>query len=422
MAKATKPLTDKEIRAAKPKEKEYKLFDGGGLYLSITPKGKKWWRLKYRFNGKEKRISLGVYPTVSLSAARSQREELKRQIIAGIDPSEERKAQKEAAKQVEEQNQNTLYHVTQRWLESYKGQVTDNYHAKITNTLNNHVFQTYTLPDKSKLNLKNTPINEITRLEIIAVLEAIKAKGITDTPRRVAMLLNKVYKYAVTHEYAPHNIIADIELTVVLGKHTKKHYPTFTKTEDIKGLLNSIEAYNGDYTTKMALKILPYLFVRSYNIRYMEWSEINFKTKEWCIPAEKMKTKEEFTLPLPYQVITLLEEIRENSTSTKYVFPSFRSDGYPLSDNTLLAALRRMGYSKDEFVPHSFRAMFSTIAYEWANKKGGHGFTGEVIEACLAHNEPNKIKEAYNRSNYKEPMRELMQWYADYLEGVKYGK
>jgi len=263
MAKATKPLTDKEIRAAKPKEKEYKLFDGGGLYLSITPKGKKWWRLKYRFNGKEKRISLGVYPTVSLTAARSQREELKKQIIAGIDPSEERKAQKEAAKQIEEQNQNTLYHVTQRWLESYKGQVTDNYHAKITNTLNNHVFQTYTLPDKSKLNLKNTPINEITRLEIIAVLEAIKAKGITDTPRRVAMLLNKVYKYAVTHEYTPHNIIADIELTVVLGKHTKKHYPTFTKTEDIKGLLNSIEAYNGDYTTKMALKILPYLFVRS---------------------------------------------------------------------------------------------------------------------------------------------------------------
>jgi len=154
----------------------------------------------------------------------------------------------------------------------------------------------------------------------------------------------------------------------------------------------------------------------------MEWSEINFKTKEWCIPAEKMKTKEEFTLPLPHQVITLLEEIRENSTSTKYLFPSFRSDGYPLSDNTLLAALRRMGYSKEEFVPHSFRAMFSTIAYEWANKKGGHGFTGEVIEACLAHKEPNKIKEAYNRSNYKEPMRELMQWYADYLEGVKYGK
>jgi len=421
MAKATTQLTDKEIRAAKPKAKEYKLFDGGGLYLSVTPKGKKWWRLKYRFEGKEKRISLGVYPTVTLKAARLQREELKKQISAGIDPSEERKALKEEVRQQAEEHQNTLYKVTLKWLESYKGQVTDNYHTKVTNTLNNHVFSKYLLPDRSTLNLKNTPINEISRLDIITLLEQIKAKGITDTPRRVAMLLNKVYKYAVTHELTPHNIMADIELTVVLGKHTKKHYPTFTKTEDIRVLLHNIDAYTGDYGTKMALKILPYLFVRSYNIRHMEWREISFKNQEWRIPAEKMKTKTEFILPLPHQVITLLEEIKATATNTQYVFPSYRGDGYPMSDNTLLSALRRMGYTKEEFVPHSFRAMFSTIAYEWANRKDGHGYTGEVIEACLAHKEPNKVKEAYNRSSYKEAMRGLMQWYADYLEGVKRG-
>ena len=421
MAATTKPLTDKEIRAAKPREKAYKLFDGGGLFLSVPKSGQKRWRLKYRINGKEKLLSLGIYPAVSLSAARKKRDEMKELIAKGVDPSEERKAQKDEVKQEEAKNQNTLYNISQKWLESYRDQVSENYHTKIGRMLELHVFPKYKLVNGQTLHLKDTPIAEITRLEIIELLRAIKEKGITDTPRRAAMLLNKIFKYAVTHEYAPHNIMADIELTIVLGKHTKKHYPTFTKVEEIRGLLRSIDGYDGDYFTKMALKVLPYVFVRSYNIRYMEWSEIDFNAKEWQIPATKMKTKEPFTLPLPHQVITLLEEIKENSLSTKYVFPSFRSDGYPLSDNTLLAALRRMGYSKEEFVPHGFRAMFSTVAYEYANRKDGHGYTGEVIEACLAHKEPNKVKEAYNRSSYKEPMRGLMQWYADWLDEVKYG-
>jgi integrase len=364
---------------------------------------------------------LGIYPTVSLSAARAKREEIKKMIAEGVDPSEERKAKKNELKQQQEKSQNTLYNIAQKWLDSYKDQVSGNYHTKIGRMLDLHVFPKYKLKNGQTLYLKDTPIEDVTRLEIIDLLEAIKDKGVTDTPRRVAMLLNKIFKYAVTHEYAPHNIMADIELMVVLGKHTKKHYPTFTKTKEIRGLLKSIDGYDGDYFTKMALKVLPYVFVRSYNIRHMEWQEIDFKAQEWIIPAHKMKTKTEFILPLPHQVMELLEEVRENSLSTKYVFPSFRSDGKPLSDNTLISALRRMGYSKEEFVPHSFRAMFSTIAYEYANIKGGHGYTGEVIEACLAHKEPNKIKEAYNRSNYKEPMRGLMQWYADYLEGVKNG-
>jgi len=421
MAATTKPLTDKEIRAAKPKEKAYKLFDGGGLFLSVPKSGQKRWRLKYRFNGKEKLLSLGTYPTVSLSDARKKREELKKMIAEGIDPSEERKAKKDEVKLEQEKSQNTFYNISKKWLESYKDQVSENYHTKIGRMLDLHAFPKYKLKNGQMLHLKDTPIEDVTRLEIIDLLGAIKDKGVTDTPRRVAMLLNKIFKYAVTHEYAPHNIMADIELIIVLGKHTKKHYPTFTKKKEIRGLLRSIDGYDGDYFTKMALKVLPYVFVRSYNIRYMEWQEIDFKAKEWQIPAEKMKTKEPFTLPLPHQVITLLEEVRENSLSRKYVFPSFRSDGYPLSDNTLLAALRRMGYAKEEFVPHGFRAMFSTIAYEYANKEGGHRYTGEVIEACLAHKDPNKVREAYNRAEYKEPMRELMQWYADWLDEVKNG-
>ena len=153
----------------------------------------------------------------------------------------------------------------------------------------------------------------------------------------------------------------------------------------------------------------------------MEWEEIDFKAKEWIIPAEKMKTKTEFILPLPHQVIDILKEVEVNALSGVYVFPSSIHKDRPLSDNTLISALRRMGYSKDEFVPHGFRAMFSTIANEKANEEDGHGYTSEVIEALLAHKEPNKVKEAYNRSSYKEAMRGLITWYADYLEGVKRG-
>ena len=412
MARRVLPLKDTQIKAAKAKEKDYKLFDGGGLYLLVTKGGGKLWYLKYRINGKEKKIALGAYPVISIRDARAKREELKKMIAQGVDPSEERKAKKEQLQKAEVKKENTFYTISQKWWENYKDQVSESYHTRLGRALENYIYPT----------LKDKPIDEVTRLEIIAILEDLKKRELHETARRTTMLLNKVFKYAVTHEYAPHNIIADIETKDILGKKIKRHYPTLTKEADIKGLLLAIDDYSGDYFTKMALNILPFVFVRSYNIRHMEWAEIDFNAKAWIIPPEKMKTKEEFTLPLPHQVITLLEEIRENSTSTKYVFPSFRSDGKPLSDNTLISALRRMGYSKEEFVPHSFRAMFSTIAYEWANKKGGHGFTSEVIEACLAHKEPNKVKEAYNRSNYKEPMRELMQWYADYLEGVKCGK
>ena len=169
----------------------------------------------------------------------------------------------------------------------------------------------------------------------------------------------------------------------------------------------------------MALKILPYVFVRSFNIRHCEWSEINFKNKKWIIPAEKMKTKIEFILPLPNNVIEILKEVHEFSGNSKYVFPSFRAKDKPMSDNTLISALRRMGYTKEEFVPHSFRAMFSTIAYENANSKDGHNFTREVIEALLAHKETNKVKEAYNHSSYKDAKRGLIEWYELYLIKLK---
>jgi integrase len=414
MARITKSLTNKEIINAKAKDKKYKLYDGGGLFLQVLPNGSKLWRLKYRLNGKEKEYAIGSYPTIILAKARNKKEELKQLIADGIDPNELKKINKLKAKQIETKKENTFYNISQKWLKSYKSEVSENYHLKLGRALENYTYTKY-----PTVYIKNKPIDEITRLDIIAILEALKNKGLEETAKRTAMLLNKVFKYAVTHEYAPHNIIADIDLKVVLGKRIKKHYPTFTKEKDIKGLLMAIDNYSGDYYTKMALKILPYVFVRSYNIRYMEWQEIDFKAKEWVIPAHKMKTKKEFILPLPHQVITLLQEIKEYSTNTKYVFPSFRSDGKPLSDNTLIAAIRRMGYSKDEFVPHGFRAMFSTIVSNKGKSIIGNDYSTEVREALLAHKETNNTIDAYNHADYTEQKRTVMQWYANYLDGVK---
>ena len=411
MARLTTPLTATEIKSTKPRDKKYKLSDGRGLSLLILPNGSKLWRLKYRFQGKEKEYAIGTYPAISLSKAREKREELKSLVADGIDPNEKKKQDTQVAKDVEAKKENTFLRVSELWLKSYEKEVSENYHKKLERALVMHVYPS----------IKNTPMEEITRKDIIALLELIKNKGFQETGRRTAMLLNKIYKYAVTYEYTPHNIIADIELKTVIGSRNTKHYPTFTKEKDIKGLLHNIDEYTGDYSTKMALKVLPYVFVRSFNIRHMEWEEIDFEAKEWVIPADKMKTKTEFILPLPHQVIITLKEAAKQALSTRYVFPSSIYRNKPFSENTLTSALRRMGYTKDEFVPHGFRAMFSTIAYEKANDANGHGYTGEVIEACLAHKEPNKVKEAYNRSSYKEAMRGLISWYANYLEGVKNG-
>lgn len=409
MPKLINPLSFTKIKNAKAKEKDYKLFDGGGLFLLVTKNGGKRWRLKYRFNKKEKIIALGTFPSLSMDEARKKREEYKSLIAKDIDPNEHIKKGKEENSIKEKEKNNTFYKVSQEWHKNYASEVSENYHYKLERALENYIYPF----------IKNKPIAEISRLDIIEILQNLKNKGIIETANRVYMILNKIFKYAVTLEYTPHNIIADIEAKNILGKIQKKHYPTFTKEKDIKGLLLALDDYKGDYTTKMALKLLPYVFVRSFNIRHCEWSEIDFKNKEWVIPANKMKTKTEFILPLPDQAIDILKEVQNVTGESIYVFESFRTKNKPMSDNTLTTAIRRMGYTKEEFVPHGFRAMFSTIAYENANTPNGHTYTGEVIEALLAHKETNKIKEAYNRATYKNAMRSLINWYANYLNKIK---
>jgi len=415
MARVIIPLTDKKIQNAKAKEKKYKLSDGGGLFLEIRPNGSKLWRLSYRINGKSKEYSVGTLKEYSLQEARERREALKKLVARGIDINEEKKKKKLLHKEATEKQANTFYKISQSWLKDYSKRktLTENYTKKLESALINYVYPS----------IQKKAIDEVTRKDIMKILEYVAdTKGLRETAHRLHTQLNSIYMYAVTHEYVGLNIIRDIDKSIIIGKVNKKHYPTLTKEKEIKGLLLAIDDYNGDYSTKKALQIMPYVFVRSFNIRHAEWSEIDFKNKEWIIPSEKMKMKTEFILPLPPQVMKILEEMKEFKLSERYIFPSSRYRDRPMSDNTLTSAIRRMGYSKDEFVPHGFRSMFSTIANTRANHEGTD--KRDIIEALLAHKEKNKIREAYNRTSNRDlikPMREVIEWYGNFLEGVKNG-
>ncbi len=409
-------LKDTKVKSLQAKDKDYKLADGDGLFLYVTTKGRKLWKLRYFIDNKEKKYSLGEYVLnsdnqqigMSISVARNEALKIKQDVKKGIDPNElkkEVKIKKKIEIKENEIKQTTFKNVAELWLKSYESEVTENYHTKISRAL-----ELYTYPF-----IGNTPITEIKRLDLISILTDLKERGLKETANRTFQLMGKVFMYAVTMELVPHNITADIDKKTVLGKKEVVNYPSLTKEDDIKGLLLAIDNYKGDVVTQKAMKILPYVFVRSFNLRHMEWSEIDLIKKEWIIPKEKMKMKAEFVLPLPHQVITILQEMKQLSENQKYVFPSFRLNK-PLSDNTFITALRRMGYTNDEMVPHSFRTIFSTLANENSHL---HKHSHDVIEALLAHKEKNQVRGAYNRAEYTNQMRELIQWYADYLDSLK---
>jgi len=406
MARITKPLTDKEIKEARPKEKEYKLFDGGGLYLSVTPAGGKWWRLKYRFDGKEKRLSLGTYPHTSLKAARAERDRMKSDIAAGIDPTEVRKEAKQIQKDEAIKIENTFEKLARRRLEKVRDSISEGHHKRQLTAFENDVFPF----------IGTMIINEIRASDIVGILHRMDERGARESARKLFYAISKTFKWAVANGKTSRSPAADIDLSEILGERSRQHYPTITDDKGIRGLLMGIEGYKGDFTTKQALRMLPYVFVRPFNIRHAEWSEIDLQMKRWSIPGEKMKTGHELIVPLTESVIGILEETKPFTGDGRYIFPSTRHRGTPMSDNTLRAALQRLGYTKNEIVPHGFRAMFSTVAHEKS------GFAHEVIETQLAHSVGNSVSKAYNRAKYIDERVKLMQWWSSYLDKLKGGK
>lgn len=392
------PLTAVQVKNAKPKGKNYRLVDERGLYLEVAKGGGKWWRLRYWFEGKENRLSLGTYPDVSLKVARAKRDEARAMIANGVNPAESRKAQK----QKEEEQVDTLEVVAREWHTRFKGAWTKGHAATIMARLEQNVFPW----------LGSTPIGEIEPPDILPVLRRIEDRGSLETAHRVRGILGQVFRFAVAAGRTRRDPAADLKDALPPSK--EKHHPSITDPKRIAALLRAIDGYEGHHVTRCALRLASLVFVRPGELRHAEWSEIDLEAAEWRIPAAKMKLRREHIVPLSKQSVAILEELRPLTGAGLYVFPSARSSARPMSNNTLNAALRRMGFTKDEMTAHGFRSMASTRLNEM-------GWPPDAIERQLAHVEGNSVRAAYNYAEHLPQRRKMMQAWADYLNGLRSG-
>lgn len=393
------PLNDMACKQAKPKEKAYKLADSGGLYLEVAPSGGKWWRLKYRINGKEKRISLGVYPEVSLKEARDRRDDAKKQIAAGIDPSEHRKAHK-ATRQ--DRAANSFEIVAREWFAKHSPNWVASHSSKILRRFEADVFPW----------IGGRPIAEITAPELLTVLRRIENRGALETAHRALQNCGQVFRYAVATGRAERDPSGD--LRGALPPPKAKHHASITDPKAIGELLRAVDGYQGSPITKYALRLAPLLFVRPGELRKAEWSKFNLDGGEWRIPATRMKMREQHIVPLSTQAVIILQELQALTGGDQYVFPGARTNGRPMSENTVNAALRRLGYSSDEMTGHGFRSMASTLLNE-------QGWNRDAIERQLAHAERDNVRAAYNYAEHLPERKRMMQAWADYLDGLSTG-
>jgi len=388
-------LTASTIKAAVPRDKTFKLSDGGGLFLEVRPNGAKYWRLAYRLFKKQRTLALGVYPNVSLKDARSKRDEAKKLIAEDIDPNKVKADNKKA-------NQNTFKIIAHRWHDIKKSEWTPRHAKTIISRLGNHVFPY----------VGDYPIRKIDTPTILRVLRRIEARGTIDTTKRVKQICGQVFRFAISEGLGDRDPTADLQ--GVLKTATQEHRATLTDPKEVGGLLRAIEEYQGTYVTKCALMLSPLVLLRPGNIRHAEWSEFDFEEARWNIEAEKMKMKRPHITPLSTQAVAILRDIQKVTGQGRFVFPSIRSNDRPISDNTVNAALRRMGYTKEEQTAHGFRGMASTMLNEL-------GWSPDAIERQLAHCEKNKVRAAYNHSELLPVRVKMMQAWGDYLEQLKRG-
>ncbi len=399
MPKRIIPLTDIKVQKAKPKEKPFSLFDGGGLYLLITPSGGKLWRFKYRFDNKEKRLAFGSYPEIRLLDARRKRDDARRLLANNVDPDAVRKAQKQA--QVEEAE--TFEVIAREWQDKFKSKWLEGYSEKIMRRLELNVFPW----------MGSRPIKDIKAPELLSVLRRIESRGALELAHRTRNVCGQIFRYAVATGRSERNPAEDLKGALSPVKTT--HRAAIIEPKDVGKLLRSIDSYQGSFTVQCALKFAPLVFVRPGELRHAEWSEINLENAEWNIPGSKMKMKEPHLVPLSKQAIAILTELKDFTGSSRYVFPSERTFDRPMSNNTILAALRNLGYTKEEMTPHGFRAMARTILDEVLQVRP------DFIEHQLAHAVRDPNGRAYNRTSHLEERRKMMQQWADYLDELKQG-
>jgi integrase len=397
-------LTDKQIRNTKPAERPLKLSDGSGMLLLVTPAGQRWWRLRYRYGGKEKMLSLGTYPEVSLKDAREKRDETRKLIAAGIDPAGKRKAEK-AAKS--EAGANTFEVVAREW------------HAQRAKSLEQSTLDGIMMRMEAHLfpHLRGRPIAEIEAPELLKVLRRAEAMDLGETPRRLRQYCGQIFRYAIATGRATRDPASD--LRGALKPHKAQHHAAVTEPKAVGALLRAIEGFHGSPITKAALRLAPLVFVRPGELRRAEWLEFDLPERVWRIPAERMKMREAHIVPLSRQAIAILEELQpltghDVTRERQYLFPSARTRQRPMSENTVNAALRRLGYTKEEATGHGFRSMASTLL----NEQGWHR---DAIERQLAHAERDGVRAAYNRAEHLPERKRMMQAWADYLDALRDG-
>ena len=391
-------LTDTAVRNAKPGEKPAKVFDERGLFLLVTPAGGKWWRFRYKFDGKEKLLSVGVYPDVGLKDARVRRDAARKLLTDGIDPGENRKATK-ATKT--ERAANSFEVVAREWFEKFKPNWEENHSGRIMARFERDIFPW----------IGGRPIADIAAPELLAVARRIENRGALETAHRALGNCGQVFRYAVATGRATRDPTGD--LRGALPPVKAKNFSAVTEPEQVAVLLRTLDGYQGTLPVACALRLAPLVFVRPGELRKAEWADIDLDTAEWRYHVTK--TDSDHVVPLATQAVAILKELHALTGSGRYVFPGARTNGRPMSDNAILAAMRRMGIGKDEMSGHGFRAMARTILDEVL------GVRPDLIEHQLAHAVKDPNGRAYNRTAHLPERRKMMQQWADYLDKLKAG-
>ena len=395
------PLTNLQIQNAKPKEKAYRLADSGGLYLEITPAGGKIWRYKYRHLGKEKKLTIGPYPEISLADARERHFAARKQVVDGIDPSAKKQEKKE---QSILEADTTFEKVAALWYERKRHGVSERYAGFMWSRLEKDILAT----------LGSKPITSITSLQLIGALKAVEARGAHELARRLKQSCDEVFRYAVVHGYAPSNPCKEFESRDVLSKYKKNHFAAIEPGE-IPDFLQALHTNKGRLyrLTQLAVELLMLTFVRTSELIEAEWSEIDWDDKVWRIPAHRMKMGRPHLVPLSKQALAILTELKDMTGHRQFIFPGQVDPRKTMSNNTILQALKSMGY-QHKMTGHGFRSLAMTTIKERIG-----GYEHEVIDTQLAHAKENKIRAAYDRAQFLPERTKMMQDWADYLDGQR---
>lgn len=391
-------LTDTAARQAKAKDKQYKLADEKGMFLLVTPKGQKYWRLKYRFAGKEKLLALGVYPEVSLKDARLLRDKAREHLRNQIDPSNAKQQLKSA---IHEAVENSFKLVAEEWFTLQTPHWSQSHIERVSSALQKDLYPI----------IGNRAISTITAPELLQALRKIEFRGAIETANKTKQIAGQIFRYGIATGRCERDVAADLK--GALAKPVKRHLAAITEPKEVGKLLLAIETFQGTHTVKTALCLSPLLLCRPGELRHMEWTEINWDEKRWEIPANKMKLKEPHIVPLSTQAICHLCDIKQLTGNGKYVFPSPRGNSRPLSENGVRTALRTLGFDNETMTPHGFRAMGRTILDEVL------GYRIDWIEHQLAHAVKDTNGRAYNRTTHLPQRTKMLQHWADYLDTLR---